>query len=352
MKQIEVNRADAGQRLDKYLKRVFPEMGSSFLYKMLRKKNITLNTKKASGSESVKEGDLIQCFFSDETFLKFSGQVQTEDGIQNALVPLNSSNTEYENAYRKLKGITVVYEDEHILLLNKPAGILSQKAKKDDLSLNEWMLGYLLTGDKITLADLTHFKPSVCNRLDRNTSGLVICGKTLLATRMISRMLKDRSLHKYYRTYVHGRMEGNETLTAWHKKDSLNNQAEIIFQITPKDKDAYDEIITTYHALESKTQYSYLEIELVTGKTHQIRAHLSAYGHPIVGDKKYLQLYRKNTGKMIYPVTGQDYPNFQLLHAYRLEFPVMTGEWEYLSGKEFICKEPKEFQVFRTKFFK
>lgn len=350
MKQIEVNRADAGQRLDKYLKRIFPDMKGGFLYKMLRKKNITLNTKKASGSETIKEGDLIQCFFSDETFLKFSGQVQTEKGAQ--IHELSAkSNMEYVNAYRDLKGITVVYEDENILLLNKPAGILSQKAKKDDLSLNEWMLGYLLAGNKYKSADLMHFKPSVCNRLDRNTSGIVICGKTLATTRMISQMLKDRSLHKYYRTYVHGRLEGKETLTAWHKKDTSDNHADISFQITEQEKYAYDEIITTYHALESRKQYSYLEIELVTGKTHQIRAHLAAYGHPIVGDKKYLQLYR-NKEKMINPVTEQGYPQFQLLHAYRLVFPVMTGEWEYLSKKEFICKEPKVFQVFQTNFFR
>lgn len=352
MKQIEVNRADAGQRLDKYLKRIFPDMKGGFLYKMLRKKNITLNTKKASGSELVKEGDRIQCFFSEETFLKFSRQIKTEDGIQNALVSSFSVNTEYEKAYRELKGICVIYEDEYILLLNKPAGVLSQKAKKDDLSLNEWMLGYLLADDKIKPTDLTHFKPSVCNRLDRNTSGIVICGKTLAATRMINQMLKDRSLHKYYRTYVHGRLEGKETLTAWHKKDTSDNHADISFQITEQEKYAYDEIITTYHALESRKQYSYLEIELVTGKTHQIRAHLAAYGHPIVGDKKYVQLYRKKTGKMINPVTEQGYPKFQLLHAYRLKFPFITGEWEYLSGKEFICKEPKVFQVFQTNYFR
>lgn len=351
MKQIEVKKADAGQRLDKYLKRVFPEMGSSFLYKMLRKKNITLNTKKASGSESVKEGDLIQCFFSEETFFKFSGKRHTETGAQVHELS-GKSNTEYEKAYHDLKGITVVYEDEHILLLNKPAGVLSQKAKKDDLSLNEWMLGYLLADDKIKPTDLTHFKPSVCNRLDRNTSGIVICGKTLAATRMISQLLKDRTLHKYYRTYVHGRLEGKETLTAWHKKDTSDNHADICFQITEQEKNTYDEIITTYHAMETGKEYSYLEIELVTGKTHQIRAHLSAYGHPIVGDKKYRELSHKKTGQMLNVAAIKGYPQFQLLHAYRLVFPVMTGEWEYLSKKEFICKEPKTFLLFKTNLFR
>lgn len=349
MKQIEVSRADAGQRLDKYLRRIFPEMGSGFLYKMLRKKNITLNTKKASGSELIKEGDWIQCFFSEETFLKFSGRIRTGCEIQNASSIAKS--TEYEKAYRELKGIVVIYEDEHILLLNKPAGILSQKAKKDDLSLNEWMLGYLLDGDKIRVTDLTHFKPSVCNRLDRNTSGIVICGKTLAATRMISQMLKDRSLHKYYRTYVHGKLEGTETLTAWHRKEASDNHADISFQISEQEKDACDEIITTYHTLKTTGQYSYLEIELITGKTHQIRAHMAAYGHPIVGDKKYVELYRKKTGEKINPATGHGYPRFQLLHAYRLKFPLMKGDWEYLSGKEFICKEPEAFLTFQKNCF-
>lgn len=351
MKQIEVAAQDAKQRLDKYLKRVFPEMGTSFLYKMLRKKNITLNGKKATGSEQVQTGDLIQCFFSDETFDKFAGincggaETGRQDGGSSSNKNTVSGTDfcfEYKKAYDTLKGIAIIYEDEHILLLNKPAGVLSQKAKPDDVSLNEWMIGYLLKTGSVIEDSLKRFKPSVCNRLDRNTSGLVICGKTFLGSREMSSMLKDRSLQKYYRTYVHGRLEGEKTLVAYHKKDAKNNQAEICFSLPETEKKAYDEIVTAYRSIEAKERYSYLEIELITGKTHQIRAHLSAYGHPIAGDSKYGP---KQADKQ------KDFPKYQLLHAYRIVFPVLDGDLAYLSNKEFVCEEPAAFASFRKHYF-
>lgn len=346
MKQLQVTGREAKQRLDKYLKRYLPEMGTSFLYKMLRKKNITLNGKKATGSELLQEGDTIQCFFSDETYAKFSGNTGGENAVSNIGKTVvdgfvhsdqNNSITEYYKAYETLKGITVLYEDEHLLLLNKPAGILSQKAQKDDLSLNEWMLGYLLHNQKITESGLRLFKPSVCNRLDRNTSGLVICGKSLIGSREISRLLKNRTLQKYYRTYVHGRMEGEAVLTAYHKKDKKKNQAEILFEISQSKINEYDSIVTSYRTIESGKNVSYLEIELITGKTHQIRAHLAALGHPIVGDPKY--------------GPGDKTNKHQLLHAYRVIFPDMEEELSYLSGKEFLCPEPDAFLIYKEKYF-
>ena len=350
MKELQVTSQDAKQRLDKYLKRTFPEMGTSFLYKMLRKKNITLNGKKATGSEQVVSGDLIQCFFSDETFDKFAGiskstpednQAKNDGFHTGKAVSYQALCLEYKKAYEELKGIAVIYEDEHVLLLDKPAGVLSQKAKPEDVSLNEWMIGYLLQKESITEDSLIRFKPSVCNRLDRNTSGLVICGKTLIGSREMSRILKDRSLQKYYRTYVHGKMEGAETLIAYHTKDKKNNQAEICFTLSESTKKAYDEIVTAYRCMETKETYSYLEIELITGKTHQIRAHLSAYGHPIVGDSKYGGM--KNE---------RNYPKHQLLHAYRIVFPNLDGDLTYLSNKEFVCEEPKVFMQFKINYFK
>lgn len=375
MKELTVIGQDAKQRLDKYLKRVFPEMGTSFMYKMLRKKNITLNKKKATGTEQIQIGDVVQCFFSDETFNKFAGNVaaETKDNGSNKC-NLNSSGSkdirkwtiddfclEYKKAYDTLKGISVIYEDEHILLLDKPAGVLSQKAKPEDISLNEWMIGYLLASGSVSEDSLKRFKPSVCNRLDRNTSGLVICGKTLTGSREMSRMLKDRSLQKYYRAYVHGRLEWEKTLTAYHRKDSKSNQAAISFHVSDAEKKAYDEIITSYRSIEAKENYSYLEIELVTGKTHQIRAHLSAYGHPIVGDSKYGAVRgvgkngknsdTKNERTFLSQEKTANYPKYQLLHAYRIVFPELEGDLAYLSGKEFICEEPKAFEWFESKHF-
>lgn len=348
MKELTVTSQDAKQRLDKYLKRVFPEMGTSFMYKMLRKKNITLNKKKATGSEQVQTGDLIQCFFSDETFDKFAGNIGPVDLTARSQAGSSDKNirdvknvdAEYKKAYDTLCSIRVIYEDDHILLLDKPAGVLSQKAKAEDLSLNEWMIGYLLNEGTISADSLKRFKPSVCNRLDRNTSGLVICGKTLTGSREMSRILKDRSLQKYYRTYVHGRLDGEKTLIAYHRKDSKNNQAAISFEVSESEKKEYDEIITAYRSIETKKEYSYLEIELITGKTHQIRAHLATYGHPIVGDGKY-------GGKS----NVADCPKYQLLHAYRIVFPELEGDLAYLSNKEFVCEEPKIFEWFKFNFF-
>lgn len=346
MKELTITNHDASQRLDKYLKRVFPEMGTSFLYKMLRKKNITLNGKKATGSELIQTGDLVQCFFSDETFDKFSGNSVNSEGGQKMSEGItekpSQSLQEYNTAYEVLKSIRVIYEDEYILLLDKPAGILSQKARAEDMSVNEWMIGYLLSSGSVSEDSLKRFKPSVCNRLDRNTSGLVICGKTLIGSREMSRILKDRSLQKYYHTYVHGRLEGSKVLEGWHHKDKNSNQAKILFSKPTQNMTQYDSIITAYRSLEAKNKYSYLEIELITGKTHQIRAHLAAYGHAIAGDKKY------GNEKA---VDNKNYPNHQLLHAYRIIFPELEGELAHLSNKEFVCEEPKLFEQFRKNIF-
>ena len=337
MKEIKISSHDASQRFDKYLKRLLPEMGTSFMYKMLRKKNITLNNAKATGSELIQAGDIVKCFFSDETFDKFSGKSITAVNDEVANIT-----KEYVTAFQTLKGITILYEDEHILLLDKPAGILSQKAKPEDVSLNEWMIGYLLDSGFISEESLRHFKPSVCNRLDRNTSGLVICGKTLLGSREMSRILKDRSLQKFYRTYVHGHLEGEKTLEAYHNKNTKSNQATVLFSKPKSDTQNYDIITTAYRSLDSKEKYSYLEIELITGKTHQIRAHLSAIGHPIAGDRKY----GKSTDNL-----PMFYPKHQLLHAYRIVFPVLSGELAHLSNKEYICNEPDSFTSFRQNVF-
>ena len=167
MQQLTIGKNQAGQRLDKFLKKAFPNAGTGFLYKMLRKKNITLNGKKAEGKEILAQGDEIKCFFSEETFSSLSGIEDRE------------TTSDYRKAYRSLKDISVLYEDEDILLLNKPAGVLTQKAKPEDLSLNEWLIGHLLATDAITEADLATFHPSVCNRLDRNTSGIVLCAESL-----------------------------------------------------------------------------------------------------------------------------------------------------------------------------
>lgn len=325
MKEFKIGSEESNQRLDKYLRRILPGASKSFLYKMLRKKNITLNHHKAEGNEMLQMDDAITIYFSDDTFQKFSVPAYDEHYKTNTDADISLKS--YHRAYHELSGISVLYEDKHLLLTVKPKGILSQKANADDLSLNEWLLGYLIENKKMEVSSLNYFKPSVLNRLDRNTSGIVICGKTLLGSREFSRLLKERSLKKFYITYVEGKLKETDTLIAYHKKNKNKNEAEISLR-PPANNEDYKKIITKYQLLSYENNISKLEIELITGKSHQIRAHLAAINHPIVGDKKY--------GSKIETKDGQ------MLHCYKIVFPKMEGELSSLSQRTFLT-EPKNY---------
>ena len=196
MQSVTIGVNQAGQRLDKFLHKYLPHAGTGFLFKMLRKKNITLNGRKAEGQELLSVGDEVRFFFSDETFEKFSGM--TVSGMTKTAK--TDETEEYLRAYKVLQGVQVLYEDDNIVLLNKPAGILTQKAAPKDISLNEWLTGYLLETNAITAEEFHSFRPSVCNRLDRNTSGIVLCGKSLAGSQALSRIIRERTLKKYYHT--------------------------------------------------------------------------------------------------------------------------------------------------------
>lgn len=320
MRVYKIGALEANQRLDKYLHKLLKEAGNGFIFKMLRKKNITLNGKKAVGNEQLKEGDEIKLFMSDETIDKFTGHLTKE----------TIDTLEYEMAYEKLSHIEIVYEDENILLINKPAGVLSQKAEQNDKSCNEWLIGYLLHTKAITKEALSTFKPSVCNRLDRNTSGLLICGKTLLGSQVMNRLIKDRSVRKFYRTFVKGCFDKNMHIKGYLKKDNTTNKV----SIWNEKVDGGEAIETRFIPLESGKRLSYIEVELITGKPHQIRAHIASENHPILGDYKYGDAKFNQLTNIKY----------QLLHAYRLEFPDMEGEFEHLSKKVFVAKEPSYFE--------
>lgn len=315
MKQITVSENEAGQRLDKLLTKFLREAPKSFLYKMMRKKNITLNGKKVQGNEMLQVGDEIRLFFSDETLEKFRGSVPAVS------VPKQVSRTKLD----------VIYEDEHIILINKPAGMLSQKARPQDVSLVEHLIGYLLDNGSITKEQLASFHPAVCNRLDRNTSGLVVAGKSLAGLQGMSKMLNERTMKKYYRCVVAGNITGSQHLKGYLWKDEKTNKVQILKSERPDAK----WIETEYRAVKSANGLTLLEVHLITGRSHQIRAHLASIGHPIVGDTKY---GNPNLNRKYQQSHGI---KCQMLHAYRLEMPEkMEGKLDYLAGEKFEAPLP------------
>lgn len=327
MRQITIAPNEAGQRLDKFLHKYLKDAPASFFYKMMRKKNITLNGAKCTGSEKVKEGDEIRFFLAEETLEKFGAPAEK-----------SCDTVEYERAFSAFGSLPVVYEDAHILAVSKPAGILSQKTRPDELSLNEWLIGYLLCTGAVCEAELCTFKPSVCNRLDRNTSGLVLCGKSLEGTQLLTETIRRRSVRKFYRLMVKGILTEEGVYDAWLKKDAKTNQVRIYEQ---KEEGA-EQIRTGIHPLSSgvlpgNIPFTYAEAELFTGKTHQIRAHLSSIGHPILGDYKYGDERTNGACKRLGVKS-------QLLHAYRVEFPdALPAHFAALQGRTLTASLPQSF---------
>ena len=321
MREINVSTNEAGQRLDKLLRKYLKNANTSFIYKMLRKKNIVLNDKKAEGKEILNLGDSVKMYFSEETFATMTGQKAEE------------KNKFDIDGFRK----HIVYEDENLLVLNKPAGWLSQSDASGLPSVNELCLRYLMATGALTETQLQTFKPGIANRLDRNTSGLILFGKTLPALQALATLLRDRTMEKYYLAIVYGDIDHAQRIDGYLAKDERTNRVEIRTQPFP---DAV-EIHTAYEPLKRSADYTVLKVHLITGKTHQIRAHLRAIGHPIIGDPKYGRkdanaYYRSHGG-----VTSQ------LLHAWELHFPeTLDGPLRNLAGQTITAAPPKDFRTF------
>ncbi len=307
MRELQVSKKDAGQRLNKYMMKYLNQAPSSFIYKMLRKKNITRNGKKAAGDEILAEGDRICLFLSDETIEKFRsdkmqvGQIQTANPLQ------------------------VLYEDEDILAVHKPAGMLSQKAEKQDYSINEQIVDYCLTNKKLTKEAFETFTPSICNRLDRNTSGIILAGITLQGSRMLSKALKDRSCDKYYFTIVKGVMKQPIHDIAYLVKNSDKNHSRIY---RTQEEANGTKIETEFTPISVHGDYSLLRVKLYTGKSHQIRAHLQALGYFMLGDWKY------GDKTVNHIIREQFHLTHQLLHA---------GMVRFADGKVIKDPLPEEF---------
>lgn len=305
MKQVTVGKNDAGQRMDKFLTKTFRNLPQSLMYRAIRKKDIKLNGKRCEISTRVAEGDTVTLYLPDDA-LEISAPVY-----------------EFLTASRKLD---IVYEDDNLMLLNKPVGLL---VHPDDREFGDTLIfrvqRYLYEKGEYRPDEENSFVPALVNRIDRNTEGIVIAAKNAAALRILNERLKNREIQKYYLCLVHGTMPQTEdTLTGYLEKNSDQNRVYISDRRTG---DASRTIATAYKVLEAHDGLSLLEIHLLTGRTHQIRAHLASIGHPLLGDGKYgTNAINKGSGF-----------SHQALCSYRLcfDFDAPAEELEYLRGKEF-----------------
>lgn len=317
MKSITIQTNDAGQRLDKFLQKTYHNLPASIMYKGIRTKNIKLNGKRCQISDHLQEGDVLTLYLKDE-FLEEAPRTY-----------------DFMTASRKLD---IVYEDENILLLNKKVGLLvhpDEKEYRDTLIFR--VQRYLYEKNEYDPEKENSFTPALVNRIDRNTCGIVIAAKNAAALRILNEKLRDREIRKFYLCIVHGVPEKKEdTLEAFLEKDEAANR---VF-IHGRSANGTRTIRTKYRVIGEKNGLALLEIELLTGRTHQIRAHLASIGHPLLGDGKYgTNALNKGTGF-----------DKQALCSYRLVFDFRQpaeGEpsknedhlLDYLTGKEFALDD-------------
>lgn len=356
MREVIISEREEGQRLDRYLEKYMPDAPKSFFYKMMRKKNIVLNGKKVSGSERIQTGDQIKLFLADETIEGFRSGKKAQEvdlGAQQmpqakrlekgarqmpqAKRPTNGARQmspakrlekgarqgkiELQQGHydRNLPPLQIVYEDAQFLVVNKPVGVLSQKADRNARSIVEQITDYLADN----AADDT-FRPGICNRLDRNTSGLIVAGKTVRALQDMNKRFKERTICKYYLCVVHGSVLKKQYLKGYLEKDSRTNKVTVRQQPGPNSVPIATEYLPLQQGMYQGESFTLLQVHLITGKSHQIRAHLASIGHPLVGDVKY------STKRASAFDREQLHQRVQLLHAWQLIFTA--------HGKEYVWK--------------
>ncbi|MCR4839506.1 MAG: RluA family pseudouridine synthase [Eubacterium sp.] len=312
MRELIVGKNEAGQKLKKYCFIYFREIPQSFTYKMLRKKNILLNEKKASGEEVLKEGDKIQMYFAEETL----NDLRRESEPKKALPKLAD--------YPWFTKESVLYENEDMLILNKPVGVLSQKSSPKDKSANDAVIAYLLEQGELKGETLDTFRPSICNRLDRNTSGVMSASKTRKGARELANLYSEkdgRTTQKFYLTIVHGKcpLKGHYDRLDYVKSRN-GNQAYVWLHggKRPAETLKYGDptkIWTELYPLDynADKNVTLMLCRLHTGKSHQIRVTMQHYKYPVVGDPKYGD--PKKNEKLDPSLTGQ------LLHAFQIKLP-------------------------------
>lgn len=309
MREIIIGKNDAGQRLDKFLHKLMPNLPDSMLHKGLRKELVRLGKKHVKDASCrLSEGDVLRLYFRDEFFER-----EPEDELYKSLVPK----------------LSVVYEDENILLADKPQGLcVHEDESGTGATLIDYIKAYLWRKGEYKPEQEQSFAPALCNRIDRNTCGIVIAAKNAEALRIMNEKIKNREIHKYYICAVFGTMpQKSGELRAYLRRDMQKKQVYIYDKPAPGAKT----IITGYRVLEERNNRSLLEINLKTGRTHQIRAHLASIGRPIIGDGKY---GRGSENKKI-GVFRQALCSYKTVFA----FESGAGILEYLKGRGFCVGE-------------
>lgn len=319
MREILITHNEQGQRIDKFLMKYLSLAPKSFVYKMLRKKNIKLNDKRAEGSEILNKGDNIKLFLADETIEKF---------------------VENKNVAKCDRDFDIVYEDENIIICGKPAGLIVHPDREHKTNtLNDQLLYYLSEKGEYNPETSMGFVPSICNRLDFNTSGIVTMGKNLNSVQELNRGFRDRIIDKYYLTIVKGVVDKAGTVKGYHIKSDDN-----VVSLSNKNNGG-DYVCTHYRAVKTNGEYTLLEVKLETGKSHQIRVCMQSINHPIIGDRKYGD---KTVNKYFYDKFKLEN---QFLHSSRIVFNFNEGHLKYLNGKEFICELNNNFLKISDKIF-
>ncbi len=310
MREIIITKAHKGQRLDKYLLKYLNTAPKSFIYKMLRKKNIKLNDNRAEGNEILSEGDSIKLFLSEAAIENFR---------EEKTVKITKRNFD------------IIYEDKNILLCNKPVGVLvhSDIDHKSD-TLNDSILYYLYSKGEYDTKDA--FTPSICNRLDRNTGGIITAGKNLAAVQELNRIFRERLADKYYTTIVKGVIKKEGIVEGRYIKKEGN-----IASLSDNGGEG-SYVRTEYRPIADNGEYTLLEVKLDTGKSHQIRISMAHIGHPIIGDTKYGDSGVNKYFKDKYGLKNQ------LLHSSRIVFRAKTGVLSYLDGKAFVCPPNERYK--------
>lgn len=314
MKKITITSNDAGQRLDRFLAKTFDRMPRSLMYKEIRKKNIKINRKRCEAKQILKENDILELYINDDAL---------------------HIREKYYDFLRASKELDIIYEDENIILLNKKVGLLCHPDGKDYTdNLVARLKKYLYSKGEWS-PNNSSFTPSLANRIDRNTGGIVIGAKNAECLKILNDKIKKREIEKYYLAAAHGKMpKSSDTLTAYLKKDENKNMVSVSDNPLENSK----KIITEYKVIDYYYDASLLEIKLLTGRTHQIRAHLAHIGHPLFGDGKY----GDNKGRYR-----------QALYSYKLKFAFSDENLlSYLNNQTFQAKNIQLLNDFKERKFK